>query len=198
MKRAGSGHLGSSFSAMDIVAFLLFEELNTADLGWSDEPKGGTIMRRRAFMTTAAGVALTSSVPASGDHLSEPVELDVDIANEDNATGWTYRLDGKDVQPGDLVGPGLAAGEHTLVVSATDVFGKEIAFEIDFTSDAIPTGGGTDQGEGKGTVQLSAIATSPEYFKVVMQPAPEPVHSRGPARAGCARRRAPSGSPGAA
>jgi transketolase len=35
VKRAGSGHLGSSFSAMDIVAFLLFEELNTADLGWN-------------------------------------------------------------------------------------------------------------------------------------------------------------------
>ena len=35
VKRAGSGHLGSSFSAMDIVAFLLFEELNTARLGWS-------------------------------------------------------------------------------------------------------------------------------------------------------------------
>lgn len=34
VKRAGSGHLGSSFSAMDIVAFLLFEELNTASLGW--------------------------------------------------------------------------------------------------------------------------------------------------------------------
>src|SRR5512144_1621103 len=34
VKRAGSGHLGSSFSAMDVVAFLLFEELNTAELGW--------------------------------------------------------------------------------------------------------------------------------------------------------------------
>jgi len=34
VKRAGSGHLGSSFSAMDLVAFLLFEELNTAELGW--------------------------------------------------------------------------------------------------------------------------------------------------------------------
>ena len=32
---AGSGHLGSTFSAMDIVAFLLFEELNTVDVGWS-------------------------------------------------------------------------------------------------------------------------------------------------------------------
>jgi transketolase len=34
VKRAGSGHLGSSFSAMDVVAFLLFEELNAAGIGW--------------------------------------------------------------------------------------------------------------------------------------------------------------------
>jgi transketolase len=34
VKRAGSGHLGSSFSAMDVVAFLLFEELNMRELGW--------------------------------------------------------------------------------------------------------------------------------------------------------------------
>jgi transketolase len=34
VKRAGSGHLGSSLSAMDVVAFLLFEDLNTAALGW--------------------------------------------------------------------------------------------------------------------------------------------------------------------
>jgi transketolase len=37
VKRAGSGHLGSTFSAMEIVAFLLFEELNTAAVGW-DSP----------------------------------------------------------------------------------------------------------------------------------------------------------------
>jgi transketolase len=37
VKRAGSGHLGSSFSAMDIVVHLLYEELNTAQLGW-DHP----------------------------------------------------------------------------------------------------------------------------------------------------------------
>ena len=34
VKRAGSGHLGSTFSAMDVVTWLLFEELNTASLGW--------------------------------------------------------------------------------------------------------------------------------------------------------------------
>src|SRR5712691_2312078 len=37
VKRAGSGHLGSSFSAMDVVVHLLFEELNTAELGF-DHP----------------------------------------------------------------------------------------------------------------------------------------------------------------
>jgi transketolase len=36
VKRAGSGHLGSTFSAMDVVTYLLFEELNTAAVGWDD------------------------------------------------------------------------------------------------------------------------------------------------------------------
>ncbi len=36
VKRAGSGHLGSSFSALDIVAHLLFEELNVAEVGFDD------------------------------------------------------------------------------------------------------------------------------------------------------------------
>ncbi len=34
VKRAGSGHLGSSFSALDIVVHLLWSELNVADVGW--------------------------------------------------------------------------------------------------------------------------------------------------------------------
>ena len=33
VKRAGSGHLGSTFSALDLVVHLLFAELNTAGLG---------------------------------------------------------------------------------------------------------------------------------------------------------------------
>ena len=37
VKRAGSGHLGSSFSAMDVVVHLLYRELNTVDLGF-DHP----------------------------------------------------------------------------------------------------------------------------------------------------------------
>jgi transketolase len=37
VKRAGSGHLGSSFSALDVVVHLLYEELNVAELGF-DHP----------------------------------------------------------------------------------------------------------------------------------------------------------------
>ena len=37
VKRAGSGHLGSSFSSLDLFTHLLFEELNVAGLGW-DHP----------------------------------------------------------------------------------------------------------------------------------------------------------------
>src|SRR5205823_2426324 len=33
VKRAGSGHLGSSFSAMDIVIHLYYREMNTVDVG---------------------------------------------------------------------------------------------------------------------------------------------------------------------
>jgi transketolase len=35
IKRAGSGHIGSSFSALDVVAHLLFEELNVAEVGFA-------------------------------------------------------------------------------------------------------------------------------------------------------------------
>jgi transketolase len=34
VKRAGSGHLGSSFSALDVVVHLFYAELNTAELGF--------------------------------------------------------------------------------------------------------------------------------------------------------------------
>ncbi len=37
VKRAGSGHLGSSFSAMDIVTWLYYEEMNTLQVGF-DSP----------------------------------------------------------------------------------------------------------------------------------------------------------------
>ena len=36
VKRAGSGHLGSTFSALDVIAHLLFDELDVAERGFDD------------------------------------------------------------------------------------------------------------------------------------------------------------------
>ena len=44
VKRAGSGHLGSSFSALDIVSHLLFEELNVAEVGFEDPGSGRLLL----------------------------------------------------------------------------------------------------------------------------------------------------------
>ncbi|MBY8872357.1 DUF5011 domain-containing protein [Micromonospora sp. PLK6-60] len=109
-----------------------------------------------------AGVAVTATVPAQGAHLSRPTEFQATIANQGNATGWRYLLDGQPIQLGQEIGAGLRSGGHTLQISATDVFGKPISRTVTFTSDAIPTGGGTDVGQGSGRVTLSAIAQNPD------------------------------------
>lgn len=109
-----------------------------------------------------AGVEVTSTTPAADSHLSAPVEFAVEIANKASATGWTYTLDGEEIVPGEEIGAGLAAGDHVIVIEATDVFGEQVREEIAFTSDSIPEGGGTGEEQGEGTVALSAIATSPD------------------------------------
>ncbi len=57
VKRAGSGHLGSSFSALDIVVHLLWRELNVVELGW------GLLLRLRMVVPRCAALgSLCSSV----------------------------------------------------------------------------------------------------------------------------------------
>ncbi|MFU8851530.1 LamG-like jellyroll fold domain-containing protein [Micromonospora sp. SL1-18] len=109
-----------------------------------------------------AGVAVTKTVPAAGAHLSRPTEFQVTATNQGNATGWRYLLDGEPVQVGQEIGAGMKSGSHTLQISATDVFGKPVSKTVSFTSDAIPTSGGTDAGQGSGRVTLSAIAHNPD------------------------------------
>lgn len=113
-----------------------------------------------------AGVELTSTNPAAGDKLTKAVELVADIKHQGAATGWSYKLDGTSVQPGQLIGGGLKAGAHTLAITATDVFGKPLSWTVGFTSTNIPTGAGTETGQGKGKVTLSAIADASDGGKV--------------------------------
>ena len=76
VKRAGSGHLGSSFSAMDIVVFLLYEQLNVAQLGF-DNPdrdiyfssKGHDVLRSSSGYGEPAGWTV---IPTYARRASKP------------------------------------------------------------------------------------------------------------------------------
>ncbi len=111
---------------------------------------------------TTAPVAITGSTPAADERITRATTLVVDT-NLPGAVGRKveYRLDGSIVRPGDRIGPGLAAGEHTLTMKGSDVFGRPINDGFTFRSANIPTGGGTETGQGNGTTTLSSVATNP-------------------------------------
>jgi|GEM_PF-915814 hypothetical protein len=105
-------------------------------------------------------VSLKSTVPASGALITEPVTFNATITNQGSATGWSYTLDGTAITIGQEIGAGLAAGSHTLAITATDNFGRPISWTVPFSSGAIPLASGTDTTQAKGSVTLSALATS--------------------------------------
>lgn len=113
-----------------------------------------------------SGVALTSTVPAAGTRLTKPTRFQVEIENQGAASGWEYTLDGGGITPGQSIGEGLRAGNHTIRITATDLFGRAIDWRVDFTSATIPVPGGTETGQGHGTVTLSATATDPDGGRV--------------------------------
>lgn len=113
------------------------------------------------FGSATTDIALTSSQPAAGERITKAQELKVVIRNKEQATGWTYDIDGRTVQPGSTIGAGFASGDHVLTITATDSFGVPVRFAVPFTSANIPGTSATDTGQGKGTVTLSAAATAP-------------------------------------
>lgn len=106
---------------------------------------------------------LTGTTPAEGSELTRATEFGVEWANPGLvAAGATYAIDGEPVQPGDIVGSGMTAGEHTLSIEGKTVFGLPISETVTFTSGSIPVGGGTETGQGEGRVTLSARAVNPD------------------------------------
>ncbi|MCB7136408.1 metallophosphoesterase [Cellulosimicrobium marinum] len=94
---------------------------------------------RRTVTTDNTGPAVVASTPAAGAVLEVATALAVEV--EDPAgvlDGPHVTLDGETVEPGAPVGPGLEAGDHALVVTATDVLGNESTHEVAFTSLGIP------------------------------------------------------------
>lgn len=106
---------------------------------------------------------LVETTPAEGTELTRETEFEVAWNNPALvAQGTTYRLDNEEIEPGDMIGAGLTAGEHTITVEGKTVFGRPIEETIPFTSGSIPETGGTETGQGQGTVTLSARATNPD------------------------------------
>ncbi|MFC0672960.1 LamG-like jellyroll fold domain-containing protein [Brachybacterium hainanense] len=102
------------------------------------------------------------AAPAEGGRLSAPTTLAGSIDHEELlASPLSFTLDGKPVGLGDPIGPGLAAGEHTIAWSGRDQLGEEIAGSAVFTSAELPVPGGIAQSSGRKTAHLTARATSP-------------------------------------
>ncbi len=113
-------------------------------------------------------VTVRTSSPAAGERLTRATPLEVELNNAGAAgRDVSYALDGSPVEPGELVGAGMKSGTHTLTVDGHDHFGNVIAERVEFTSANIPASGGTETGQAKGSVTLSAVATNPSGGDVV-------------------------------
>ncbi|WP_454044355.1 hypothetical protein [Cellulosimicrobium sp. Marseille-Q8652] len=93
----------------------------------------------RTVTTDNTGPAIATSTPTAGAELATATTLAVELTDASGVLdGPHVTLDGEAVEPGALVGPGLAPGAHALVVTATDVLGNASTHEIAFSSRGIP------------------------------------------------------------
>ncbi|XKH53009.1 S-layer homology domain-containing protein [Citricoccus nitrophenolicus] len=106
---------------------------------------------------------LAGTTPAAGSDMTRATEFTAEWANPGLvAAGTSYTLDGEPIEPGQVIGSGMAAGEHTIAIEGKTVFGLPISESVTFTSGSIPVGGGTETGQGNGKVSLSARAVNPD------------------------------------
>jgi hypothetical protein len=181
----GDGTCGSSGTALreitvtftvDAPARGLRADVDTAALADGEHELAATSTTgetaTRALFTDNTGPALVSATPARGDRLTSSVPLAVSVDDASGVVqGPEITLDGTKIAVGDLVGPGLSAGRHTLEVSATDGLGNEVTHEIPFVSagipnvpaDVAPASGASDVGR---TATLRATVAEPDGGRV--------------------------------
>nr|BFE56097.1 hypothetical protein GCM10020063_006230 [Dactylosporangium thailandense] len=93
----------------------------------------------RGFTVDNTAPQISQSVPAEGQRLTSTVALEVGVTDATGVAGKpVITLDGKAVNQGDPIGRGLAAGAHTIAVTAADTLGNAATREIHFTSANIP------------------------------------------------------------
>lgn len=148
----GDGNCGSSTTALrevdlgfrvDAPAGGLRADVDTATL-----PDGRHVLAAtsatgevstRALFTDNTAPVVVASTPAEGSTLTSSAPLDITLEDASGVIGDPeMRLDGKPIAPGELVGPGLGAGEHLLAVTAKDSLGNTATREIRFRSAGIP------------------------------------------------------------
>jgi hypothetical protein len=177
----GDGSCGSSVNPLEEVDLEFFvdgpakglrTDLDTIELADGRHTLAATSASGKAatrvLATDNSAPAVASSTPEAGQRITASVVLGVRMKDLSGVTdGPDIKLDGKTVQPGDAVGPGLTAGKHTLAVTATDGLGNTGTREITFTSAGIPdtpaglspASGTTDAGR---NVTLSAKVAEPD------------------------------------
>ncbi|WP_313405489.1 LamG-like jellyroll fold domain-containing protein [Aeromicrobium sp.] len=151
----------SFFSPSTISRVRVFSEAVDAD--------GVLALGRDAFAGRPANYAVkvSSTTPAAGERLTKRTRFGVEFTDEAGVgRDVKYTLDGDAIAPGDDIGPGLKAGEHTIKVEGHDVFGGTISHATTFTTGNVPSAGGTETEQGGGSVRLSANATNPSGDRV--------------------------------
>ncbi|MEO9325466.1 Ig-like domain repeat protein [Nocardioides sp. C4-1] len=148
----GDGSCGSSFTgtlrvgltfAVDAPAQGLRADVRTALLADGEHTVSATSgtgqTATRTLVTDNTAPVIASSVPATGQRITSAVAFDLDLDDLAGVAGTPVTtLDGAPLALGDPVGPGLAAGQHTIAVQATDSLGNAATREITFTSAGIP------------------------------------------------------------
>ncbi|WP_234661028.1 metallophosphoesterase [Agromyces marinus] len=150
--RMGDGSCGSNATLLrdatfeftvDAEARGLRADLDTATVADGEHTVAATAttgeVATRLLVTDNTGPAIASSTPAPGSTIEQATALDVQLVDPSGVVGGPeVALDGEPVGLADLIGPGLVAGPHTIVVTAADGLGNESTHEIAFASAGIP------------------------------------------------------------
>lgn len=126
----------------------------------------------RTLVTDNTAPVISTSTPKTGERITTAVPLALEVTDASGVLGEpTVTLDGKAIAAGDLVGPGLSAGDHVIALTATDSLGNKAERRVVFTSAGIPadakdfspTSGDNDLGT---SVDLKATVGEPDGGKV--------------------------------
>ncbi|TMR26806.1 hypothetical protein ETD85_41290 [Nonomuraea zeae] len=93
----------------------------------------------RLLISDNSAPKVARSVPAAKEKITATVVLDVKLEDASGVvSGPDVKLDGRPIELGAQVGPGLRAGTHTLAVTGADGLGNTATQEIVFESAGIP------------------------------------------------------------